>query len=106
MLLKFLKRAADITPRWAQVGQPKPTFSPPQNRMALKFLNGLLTSRQGGRRMGRPSPRAHSQPTYKWNVANAHQRNSATVLQPNSASPKPGKRRRATLIIFDMEQCR
>src|SRR6218665_1327556 len=28
--------------------------------------------------------------------------NSATVLQPNSASPKPGKRRRATLIIFDM----
>jgi len=32
--------------------------------------------------------------------------NSATVLQPNSVSPKPRKRRRATLIIFDMEQCR
>jgi len=34
------------------------------------------------------------------------EKKSATVLQPNSASPKPGKRRRATLIIFDMEQCR
>src|SRR6218665_1100588 len=90
MLLKFLKRAADITPRWAQVGQPEPTFSPPQNRMALKFLNGLLTSRQGGRRMGRPSPRAHSQPTYKWNVANAHQR--AADITPGWAEdglPKP-----------------
>src|SRR6218665_893334 len=32
--------------------------------------------------------------------------NSATVLQRNSASPKPGKRRRVTLIIFAMEQCR
>jgi len=32
--------------------------------------------------------------------------NSAAVLQPKSASPKPGKRRRATLIIFVMEQCR
>ena len=27
-------------------------------------------------------------------------RNSATVLHPNSASSKSGKRRRATLIIF------
>ena len=35
-----------------------------------------------------------------------HRINFVTVLQPNSASRKPGKRRRATLIIFDMEQCR
>src|SRR6218665_491193 len=57
------QRAADITPGWAELGQPEPTFSPPKNRISLKFLNGLLTSSPGGRRMGSPSPRAHFQPT-------------------------------------------
>jgi len=32
--------------------------------------------------------------------------NFTTVLHPNSASPKPRKRRRAMLIIFVMKQCR
>src|SRR6218665_396392 len=32
-------------------------------------------------------------------------KNFATVLHPNSASPKPGKWRRAMLIIFVMKQC-
>src|SRR6218665_2647300 len=40
----------------------EPTFSTPKNPMSLKFLNGLLTSGPGGRRMGSPSPQAHFQP--------------------------------------------
>jgi len=81
---------------WAAQTQ-EPTFSPPKNRMSLKFLNGLLTSRPRGRRMGSPTPRAHFQPpknrihlSFYMSTHIAPLRGKYSEALPAQARPKSG----------------
>src|SRR6218665_2953844 len=75
-------------------------------RIFLHFYNFITGTDSLGGKMNPEPPSNYINTSMLLRVHGKRGIHSATVLYPNSASPKPGKRRRATLIIFIIKQCR